>query len=65
MTRNEIQYVRGTIENEGFDYAFRYYTDFKKTVTDRQFHKLREAYIKAAENLTEYLEAEYVEAEAE
>jgi len=39
---------------DGFDHTFRYYSNFKE-VKDEKFHKLREAYLKAAEELTEYI----------
>ena len=49
-----LQDVRDKVENEGFDYAFRCYSDFKG-VKDSEFHSLREAYIYAANALEEYL----------
>lgn len=55
MTGKELDYVRGTIDNEGFDYAFRHYSDFEDEVKDKAFHKLRKAYLKAANELQEYL----------
>lgn len=54
MNGEELDYVRGCVDNEGFDYAFRHYSDFAD-VRDVKFHKLREAYIKAAEKLEGYL----------
>lgn len=54
MTPKEIEIVRGTMENEGFDYTFRHYSDFDE-VKDRTFHRLRKAYVKAAEALAEYV----------
>lgn len=49
--------VNATIENEGFDYAFRHYSDFKE-VKDKKFHELREAYVEAAQSLSDYLRLE-------
>jgi len=54
MTGREFNYVRGTIENEGFDYAFINYSDFED-IKDPKFHKLRKAYIKAQKDLQEYV----------
>jgi hypothetical protein len=54
MTGEELDYVRATIENEGFDYAFRHYSDFSE-VKDARFHRLRKAYEKAANALEEYV----------
>lgn len=50
-----LEYVRDTVDNEGFDYTFRHYSSFKE-VTDKEFHRLREAYESAAEELEEYIE---------
>lgn len=52
--RTDMQYVRDTIENEGFDYAFRHYSHFEE-IEDKKFHELREAYVKAAEKLIKYV----------
>ena len=46
--------VAACVENEGFDYAFRNYSDFKD-VKDEEFHRLRKAYVDAAEALSEYI----------
>lgn len=54
MKPKEIDYVRGTIENEGFDYAFIGYSEFKD-IKDEEFHNLREAYIKAHDELMAYI----------
>lgn len=43
------------IENEGFDYGFIHYTDFKEEVKDEGFHKLREEYIEARNKLAKYV----------
>jgi hypothetical protein len=54
MKAKDRKYVRSVIDNEGFDYAFRHYTDFLD-IKDKQFHELREAYVKAANALAEYV----------
>jgi hypothetical protein len=42
------------MKQEGFDYCFRLYSDFEE-IEDREFHKLREAYIDAANKLEKYV----------
>lgn len=54
MNAKDLRYVRDTIENEGFHYAFVNYSDFEQ-VKDRKFHSLRRAYEKAAKALAEYI----------
>jgi hypothetical protein len=49
--------LQGTIESEGFDYAFRFYSSFKD-VKDKKFHSLRKAYVKAAQELSDYIRLE-------
>ena len=55
MTGKEFKYVLDTIENEGFDYTFTGYTDFKKEVKDTEFHNLRRAYLSARNDLSAYV----------
>lgn len=55
MTGPEHDYVIETLENEGFDYAFTGYTDFKDTVEDGKFHDLREEYLEARKRLAVYI----------
>jgi hypothetical protein len=50
----EVIYVKNTVDNEGFDYAFVNYSDFKDDVKDEEFHKLRVAYLTARNALAEY-----------
>lgn len=54
MKAKDLDYVRETIENESFDYAFEGYSEFKE-VEDEQFHKLRRAFLLARKELAEYL----------
>jgi hypothetical protein len=49
-----MEYVRDHAEQEGFDYCFTGYSDFLD-IKDEEFHKLRVAYVAAAEKLKEYL----------
>lgn len=46
--------VIGTIEYEGFDYCFRYYSTYRE-IKDKKFHRLRKAYVKAAKELEQYV----------
>ena len=51
-------FVQDTVESEGgMDYAFRYYTQFKE-IKDKKFHSLRKAYVKAAQELSDYCRLE-------
>lgn len=36
-----FNYVKCCINNEGFDYCFNHYSDFKDEINDEEFHKLR------------------------
>lgn len=54
MNGKELDDVRQTIEQEGFDYSFTGYSDFAD-IKDQQFHKLRKAYTEAARALADYL----------
>jgi hypothetical protein len=54
MKAKELDYVRGCIDNESFDYAFVHYSHFEN-INDQEFHRLREAYLKAGKELAEYL----------
>jgi len=56
MTKKEKEYVADVVQGDGFDYAFRGYTDSKDKVKDTKFHKLRKAYIKAIKELEDYTE---------
>ncbi len=49
--------LQSTCESEGFDYAFRFYSDFSE-VKDKKFHSLRKAYVKAAQALSDYCRLE-------
>lgn len=46
-----------SIENEGFDYFFRFCSDCRE-IKDEEFHRLRIAYVKAAELLEDYIKPE-------
>jgi len=54
MKKKDKELVRDKIENEGLDYCFQNYSSFPE-IKDERFHQLREAYIKAAQELEDYL----------
>ena len=51
--QNKI-YVKEIIDQEGFDYAFADYTDFKE-IEDLKFPELRLVFLKAREDLRKYI----------
>ena len=57
MTQEELadwEECQYRMDNEGFHYCFRHYSNFPE-IKDKQFHKLRRAYLKAAELLENYI----------
>ena len=54
MTKKDRLMLLEIIDNDGFDYAFRCYSDFKK-IKDNKFHELREAYLDAFKDLENYI----------
>lgn len=56
MTNRTLDEVAVCIDQEGFDYCFRDYSFFED-IEDAEFHKLRKAYIIAADALEEYVNA--------
>jgi len=53
-SQKDARYVRSKIEDEGFCYAFIYYSDFD-SVDDEKFHELRKNFIKAQQELDDYI----------
>ena len=51
---NNLNYVKSCMDNEGFDYCFRHYSNFKE-VNDDEFQNLRKTYVDAAEALEKYI----------
>ncbi len=49
--------VRLDVENEGFFYAFKDYSEYKE-VEDEEFHRLRINFLNSAKELGEYLRLE-------
>jgi hypothetical protein len=54
MKAKDKRTIQAYIDNEGFDYCFRSYSSFEE-IDDPKFHKLREAYVEAAEALEDYV----------
>ena len=54
MKKEDKNYIKNKLENEGFDYAFVHYSSFSD-IKDEEFHRLREAYIEAHKALEDYL----------
>ena len=54
MTKAQRDYVKDTIECEGFQYAFEDYTDFPD-IEDETFHELRRNFLKALVQLQDYI----------
>jgi hypothetical protein len=50
----QFESVRQRVNQEGFDYAFRYYSNFDE-VEDECFHFLRRDYVEAANSLAAYI----------
>jgi hypothetical protein len=57
MTEAQKENVRQRIWNEGMDYCFLRYSNFKE-IRDKEFHILRENYIKASKALGKYVGAD-------
>lgn len=55
MIQEEKDYVLSTIDNEGFDYTFTSYSNFKDIECEK-FHELRLNYLEAVKKMTDYLE---------
>lgn len=56
MTNRTLDNVAMCMDQEGFDYCFRNYSNFDE-VKDAEFHRLREAYVAAADALENYVNA--------
>jgi len=54
VTKEDVENLRFRIDSEGFDYCFRDYSSFKE-VEDAEFHRLRLAYVEAANALDDYI----------
>jgi hypothetical protein len=54
MKAKDKEKLQNAVECEGFDYAFKYYSQFKE-VKDEEFHRLRTEYVAARDKLAEYI----------
>lgn len=55
MKKEDAEYILACVDNEGLDYCFMQYSDFKK-IKDKKFHELRKAYVDAADKLTKFVD---------
>jgi hypothetical protein len=46
--------LRSRMNQEGFHYCFKHYSSFSD-IEDQEFHKLRKAYLSAADKLEKYI----------
>jgi len=54
MKKKDKDFICAKIDNNGFDYVFVDYSSFDE-VKDEEFHRLREAYVKAQKELENYI----------
>ena len=54
MKKVDREKLQGIVDNEGFDYTFIYYSTFPE-ILDKEFQRLRENYVRAANALAGYL----------
>lgn len=54
MTPKEKEMVLCIIEDEGFDYTFDCYSNFRE-IKDEKFHQLRKDYLKARNEFEKYI----------
>ncbi|HUU88476.1 MAG TPA: hypothetical protein VMX17_12090 [Candidatus Glassbacteria bacterium] len=57
MKKSDVELLLYKQSYEGFDYCFRKYSSFPK-IKDKEFRKLYDAYIKAADELEGYIRSE-------
>ena len=58
--QEQWDYVLNKMDNEGFHYCFKHYSDFSE-VKDEKFHELRSEYLKCAELLGDYVKSKVQE----
>ena len=54
MTKEQKEAVMGTVDSEGFDYAFCDYSNFEE-IKDVEFHEVRKRYVEVARKLKEII----------
>jgi hypothetical protein len=52
--KEAMSYIASTIQNEGFEYTFCSYSSFD-CIKDEEFHRLRKNYLKAMQDLNDYI----------
>lgn len=57
MKKEDVDIIISDINAEGFDYALVHYSDYSE-IRHREFHKLRKAFLKAREILSNFLDKE-------
>lgn len=57
MTEYELEELTNKIDMEGFEYTLLDYSDWKE-IKDKEFHRLRRAFVDARDNLQEYIDGE-------
>ena len=58
LNEKDCIHVQEVVESEGsLDYAFRFYSHFPE-IKDKKFQSLRKAYVKAAQDLSDYCRLE-------
>lgn len=54
LSNEEFNTIDGCVDNEGFDYTFKHYSEFPE-IKDKKFHNLRREYLAARDALAEYI----------
>ena len=55
ITQEDYNFLISKMENEGFDYCFKSYSDWKE-ISDIKFHILRNKYLESMQNLKDYIQ---------
>jgi hypothetical protein len=57
LNEDDLDFIHDVLDHESFDYAFYRYSAYKE-IKNKKFHDLREAYLKARKELTEFIDWE-------
>jgi hypothetical protein len=55
-----FEFLKSKMRDEGFHYCFKHYSNFKE-IDDIKFHELRIKYLRAADDLENYINSRYEE----
>ena len=55
LPKKEKDYINSSIDKEGFDSAFRFYSDFTENTTSKTFHDARKEYIKQSKRVDNFI----------